>query len=111
MILDLWEEILAGQPDASWSDLVMWKMDLKGAYTLVDVHPDEVGMFAQEMMDGLMYFHLCGVFGWSCTPAAFQVVTRAVVWELRHKLKGKAVMHVDDILGICLRSQLDHDRS
>jgi hypothetical protein len=71
MILDLWEEILTGQPDASWSDLVMWKMDLKGAYTLVDVHPDEVGMFAQEMMDGLMYYHLCGVFGWSCTPAAF----------------------------------------
>jgi hypothetical protein len=71
MILDLWEEILTGQPDASWSDLVMWKMDLKGAYTLVDVHPDEVGMFAQEMMDELMYYHLCGVFGWSCTPAAF----------------------------------------
>jgi hypothetical protein len=26
-------------------------MDLKGAYTLIDVHPDEVGMFAQELVD------------------------------------------------------------
>jgi hypothetical protein len=87
----------------------MWKMDLKGAYTLIDVHPDEVGMFAQELVDGLMYFHLCGVFGWSCTPAAFQVVTRAIKWELRHKLRGKAVMYVDDICGISLRRYLQSD--
>jgi hypothetical protein len=109
MILDYWDEVIASEPDTDWNQLVMWKMDLKGAYTLIDVHPDEVGMFAQELVDGLIYFHLCGVFGWSCTPAAFQVVTRAIKWELLHKLKGKAVMYVDDILGISLRRHLMED--
>jgi hypothetical protein len=87
MVLDYWEEVTAEDPGIRWGELVMWKMDLKGAYTLMDVHPDEVGMFAQELVDGLMYFHQCGVFRWSCTPAAFHVVTRAIKWELRHKLE------------------------
>jgi hypothetical protein len=109
MVLDYWEEVTAEESYVQWSDLVMWKMDLKGAYTLLNVHPDEVGVFAQELVDGLIYFHLCGVFGWSCTPAAFQVVTRAIKWELRHKLKGMAVMYVDDICGISLRRHLQED--
>jgi hypothetical protein len=109
MILDFWDEIVGKVEGVGWDELVMWKMDLKGAYTLIDIRPEEVAMFAQELVDGLMYFHLCGVFGWSCTPAAFQVVTRAIVWEMKHKLKGKGIMYVDDILGICLRSQLQHD--
>jgi hypothetical protein len=109
MILDFWDEAIKDDPGALWSDLVMWKMDLKGAYTLMDVRPEEAGMFAQELVDGLIFFHLCGVFGWSCTPAAFQVITRAIVWELKHKLRGRAKMYVDDIFGVSLRKNLAHD--
>ena len=82
-------------------------MDLKGAYALLDVRPEEVAMFAQELTDGLIYFYLCHVFGWSCTPAAFQVVTRAIKWELKYKLRGLVEMYVDDLVGVCLRSQLE----
>ena len=109
MILDFWDNISKDNPGAVWSDLVMWKMDLKGAYTLMDVRPEEAGMFAQELVDDLIFFHLCGVFGWSCTPAAFQVITRAIVWELRHKLRGRAKMYVDDLFGISLRTNLEYD--
>jgi hypothetical protein len=63
MILNFWDEFLKDEPAAGWSDLVMWKMDLKGAYTLMDVRPEEAEMFAQELVDGLIFFHLCGVFG------------------------------------------------
>jgi hypothetical protein len=107
MILHFWDEVLRDDPAAGWSDLVMWKMDLKGTYTLMDVRPEEAGMFAQELVDDLIFFHLCGVFRWSCTPAAFQVITRTIVWELRHKLRGKARIYVDDIFGV---SQKDSDR-
>jgi hypothetical protein len=31
MVLDYWEEVTAEEPDVQWSDLIMWKMDLKGA--------------------------------------------------------------------------------
>jgi hypothetical protein len=109
MILDFWDEMSRNDPGTVWSDLVMWKMDLKGAYTLMDVRPEEAGMFAQELVDDLIFFHLCGVFGWSCTPAAFQVITRAIVWELRHKLRGRAKMYVDDLFGISLRTNLEYD--
>jgi hypothetical protein len=106
MVLDYWEKVQITHPDAKWSDLVLWKMDLKGAYTLIDVLPEEVGMFAQELTQELVYFHLCGVFGWSCTPAAFQVVTRAIKWELKYLLEGLAEMYVDDLIGVCLFSML-----
>ena len=111
MIMEFWEQAQADHPGVLWSDMVMWKMDLKGAYTLLDVRPEEVGMFAQELTDGLIYFHLCGVFGWSCTPAAFQVVTRAIKWELKHKLRGLSTIYVDDLVGVCLRFQLEGELS
>jgi hypothetical protein len=109
MILDFWDKVLKDDPVARWSDLVMWKMDLKGAYTLMDVRSEEAGMFAQELMDDNIFFHLCGVLGWSCTPAAFQVITRAIVWELRYKLRGKAKMYVDDIFEVSLRKDLEYN--
>ena len=46
---------------------------------------------------------LSGVFGWTCTPAAFQVVTRALLFYMNHKLIGKVLIYVDDIMGVCLR--------
>jgi hypothetical protein len=51
-------------------NLEVSEVDLKDECILIDVHPDEI-MFAQELVDGLMYFHQCGVFRRSCTPAAF----------------------------------------
>jgi hypothetical protein len=33
------------------------------------------------------------------TPAAFQVVTKAITWELQHTLRMQTVMYVDDIMG------------
>lgn len=84
-------------------------MDFRGAYTLIGVLPKQVGLFAQEFTQDFIYFHLCGVFGWSCTPAAFQVVTRAIKWELQHIIEGLANMYVDDVIGICLLAMLDSE--
>jgi hypothetical protein len=47
-----------------------------------------------------VYLQIAGIFGWSGTPAAFQVVTRAVLWEMKHALKSSVLMYVDDILGV-----------
>jgi hypothetical protein len=66
MILDFWDEVLRDDPANGWSDLVMWKMDLKGAYTLMDVRPEEAGLFAQDLslMWGVrVVLHTCGLLG------------------------------------------------
>ena len=75
-------------------------MGLKGAYTLLSFRPEDVGLFGMLLTDNLVYLQLAGIFGWSGTPAAFQVVTRAIASELRSRLKSRTIMYVDDIIGI-----------
>ena len=53
-------------------------MDLKGAYMLLSFRPEDVGLFAMMLTDNIVYFQIAGIFGWAGTPAAFQVVKRAI---------------------------------
>ena len=84
-------------------------MDLKGAHTLLSFHSEDVGLFGMLLTDNLVYLQLAGIFGWSGTPAAFQVVTRAIAWELRSRLKSRTVLYVDDIIGIGFEKDIADD--
>ena len=86
--------------------MYLWKIDLKGAYQLLSFRPEDVGLFAMRLSDDLVYLHFVDIFGWSRTPAAFQVVTRAVQWELGLALEGRTLMYVDDIVGVCLQGRV-----
>jgi len=48
-------------------------------------------------------------------PFCFQVVTRAVLWELnvgtRHRLRGMSLMYVDDIIAASLARDVLHDQA
>jgi hypothetical protein len=59
--------------------------------------PGDAGLFATLLPDDLVYFQLVGISGWAGTPAAFQVVTSAICWELRHALRSRTLMYVDDV--------------
>ena len=109
MVYDFWMAAKKKDPSLRWEDMRLWKMDLKGAYTLLSFRPEDVGMFAMLLSDDMVYFQLAGIFGWSGTPAAFQVVTRAITWELRHALRSSTVMYVDDIVGVCMLGDLEAD--
>ena len=109
MIHEFWLEAKERDPACRWEDLRVWKMDLKGAYTLLSYRPEDVGLFAMLLSEDVVYFQIVGIFGWSGTPAAFHVVTRAISWELRHVLAGRALMYVDDILGVCLAKDLESE--
>jgi hypothetical protein len=97
-------EFKAKAPQRNWSDVVIWKMDLKGAFTLLSFRPDQVKLLAMMMMGGLVLLFMCGVFGWTAMPAAFAVLTRAIVWELRNR-GTVAEMYVDDLIGVCWSNQ------
>ena len=109
MILDSFTAFGASQPGKEWSDLRIWKMDLKGAYTLLSFRPEDVSLFGMEVTGDLIYLQLCGIFGWACTPAAFQVVTRALKWEFAQALRSSTEMYVDDVIGVCFQSDLASD--
>lgn len=84
-------------------------MDLKGAYTLLSFRPEDVGFFGMLLTGDLVYFQIAGIFGWAGTPAAFQVVTRAIQWELEHCLQSLTLMYVDDIIGVGMESDISAD--
>ena len=109
MMMFFWEEAVEMDPTAQWSKLRLWKMDLKGAYTLLSFRPEDAGLFGMEVTGDLVYLQIAGIFGWACTPAAFQTVTRAIKWELSHTLKSAVEMYVDDIIGICFEEDMAED--
>jgi hypothetical protein len=109
LIWAFWVEIQIAEPGTVWEDLVMWNMDLKDAYTLLSVSPESAALFALQLRDGLTFIQFCGCFGWAPIPFIFQVVTKAVKWEMSFKLKGKSTIYVDDAWGITLKKWLQHD--
>jgi hypothetical protein len=104
---------MAQEKDATvkWEDIVIWKMDLKGAYTLLFFKTEDVRLLCSEMTDDQIVVFICGIFGWTGTPAAFQVITRAILWELSLILAGFTLMFVDDIVGVCLLKDLPQELS
>ncbi len=100
MITAYYKRAVMDNTTLKWSDLVMYKKDLKGAFTLLFFDADGVQNLAMEMTDDKVIIFICGIFGRSGTPAAFQVVNRAIMHELKYVLKGTALMYSDDILGV-----------
>ena len=109
MITNYFDSARRKCPDVTWERLLIWKMDLRGAYQLLSFHPSDVGLFAMRLSNDLVYLQTVGIFGWAGTPAAFQVVTRAVEWELASRLHGRATMYVDDVIGVSLDTDVEQD--
>lgn len=107
MILDFFEAESKRDSSVKWEDLRLWKTDLRGAYQLMSFRPECAKYFGMEIAHDRIFIHLCGIFGWTCTPAAFQVISRAIQWELKHQLRGQCKMYVDDIVGVCLVADLE----
>ena len=106
MILEFYDSERQRDPFVKWEDLRLWKTDLRGAYQLMSLRPECAKYFGMEISKERVFIHLCGIFGWTCTPAAFQVVSRGIQWELKHRLKGRCKMYVDDIVGVCMAADL-----
>ena len=62
-----------------------------------------------EMTNEKVIIFICGIFGWTGTPAAFQVTNRAIMHELKYLLNGAAVMYSDDILVVTKKNDAMND--
>ena len=111
LILRFYREAKLINPKVTWSDIRLWRMVLKGAYTLLSFRLEEVGLFGVEVTGEYVFLQLCGIFGWTCMPAAFLVVSRALVYELNQLLISFVAIYVDDICGVCLAWDLLSDLS
>ena len=89
--------------------IILWLMDVKGAYTQLIFDPAHVKWMAAALLCGAIIFFVAGIFGWSGMPFAFDPVTRAIRWELQRRLVGCANIYVDDCMGATIQTSLDHD--
>jgi hypothetical protein len=74
---------------------------VSSAYTKLFFRSEDVKWMAVSLVSELVMFFIAGIFGWTGTPAAFAVVTRALDYEMAKQLPGKAKMYVDDTMGCC----------
>jgi hypothetical protein len=95
--------------DQAWRDAILWKTDLRGAFTLMDIKPEDAAKFMTRLSGGLALIFCCGVFGWCGTPFPFQAVSRTLAFELALVLLGLVLIYVDDAMGICRRQDLQRE--
>ena len=94
----------------STEDIRIWKFDLRKAFTLLTYALEAVENLGIELSDGNIMFFLAGVFGLTGMPMAFQVVTRAIVFEVSRLIHGRLKMYVDDGLGVSHVTSLLQDQ-
>ena len=89
--------------------LVLWKMDLKGAFNLLHVSPTSVHLWAFQLLDGLTMLFPVGCFGWTNWPHAFGVLTLCLEAAVTSVLRGFVRAYVDDFMGCCLLKDVNRD--
>jgi hypothetical protein len=93
--------------------LVLWKMDLRGAFALLNIRPRDVLLNAYELLDednkSFIAIYLVGYFGWTGFPFAFGVVSRVLDFLVRRRIAGDLRVYVDDLFGISLAYELNAD--
>jgi hypothetical protein len=65
MIYDFWRAAKEHHPALRWEDMRIWKMDLRGAHTLLSFRPQDVGLFSMLVSDDLVNLQMVSIFGWS----------------------------------------------
>lgn len=73
MVWEFWLRVFKDNPAARWADLRIWKMDLRGAYTLICFGPDDAGLF------GMLLTHTRT--STSLGRFAPQVMARVTTWN------------------------------
>jgi hypothetical protein len=89
---------------------VIWKTDLKAAFTLLKLRAAAVHLMSTRLMNGFIFIYTQGNFGWTGMPFAFQVVVRVLIVLAMAVIKGSVDMFVDDMIGVSYRDAWLHDR-
>ena len=80
-------------------NIVLWKMDLQGAFSLLRIRPQCIPKFAFALTNDLTLIHTAGMFGWTGTPFAFSIFSRLLEGCIQHDITGSLKVYVDDLCG------------
>ncbi len=96
--------------DYSWSEMRIYKEDIRGAFSQVKINPDHATLLAVLMSSNMLMIHLFGVFGWHAMPLVFAVFSRALLWVMAKKVAGVIDIYVDDFMGLSHRLTAQADQ-
>jgi hypothetical protein len=87
-------------PVSTWVTLELTKGDVASAFPQLNFKGEDSKLMACQLENNLsMVFHT-GHFGWSGTPFAFNVVTKALRHEFKIHIQGESQIYVDDYFWI-----------
>ena len=109
VVLRALEKLQEARPNATLNDIDVYKCDLKGAFNLLWWRSKDAKLFSVELEGNVTMVFLCGTFGYTGMPGAFQVITRALKFELSKRCAGEQDMYVDDVMGAAVREAVDDD--
>ena len=72
---------ITADPNRHGTDVTIIMTDLEGAYTLLPQRSEDSDLFVTRLTNDHDYLQFAGIFGWTGTPAAFQVVTRVTQFD------------------------------
>lgn len=98
-----------GEEVGSFDDLLLWKRDLAGAFSLLDIIPEHVCLCAYELTDNLTMFYHSGFFGHLELPAMFNIINMVTKMELKLQISGCIEQYVDDIMAVSISSNVMND--
>jgi hypothetical protein len=104
---DIMAKILELEQEVQIAGLVLWKIDLKGAFNLLFFEARRAGLFAMTLNHFITIISLVGNFGWTGTPFAFAVISRSLLFAIRKRINGLVDICTDDLCGVCRAEDLE----
>ena len=90
--------------------VVLWKTDLRAAFTLLKFAATFVKWLTTSLMCGIVFACTQGNFGWTGMPFAFQVLVRVLLICITPGVRGFVQMYVDDLVGGSCKEHWQQDR-
>jgi len=75
--------------NGDWEQISIWKMDLKGAFALLNFKTSEIGLLSMVLTDNLCFLSLVGNFGLSQYPYIFGVISRVLLRAINKEITGE----------------------
>jgi len=107
-LAEMVKRVVSAHP-LGWKGVILWKMDLSGAFTLLSIKPECVPLLAFPLTDNLCMFYGAGFYGWTGFPQGFGVLTRVLDRSINLVIDGECLAYVDDVMGASPIESIEHD--
>lgn len=109
-IEDLAAMVLREAARVGWSNLRLWKHDIRAAYSQLFVAAKDATLLVCELTDGKCVIHIISGYGFTGTGYAFGPISRVIKEIAGGLMAGGLEIYCDDFQGACAESELSSEK-